>query len=424
MKITREEMSGKRGGAGTVKMVVEDMDDLWHLYNLISENDRVRTTTERKVHKELASGATNSQRVKLMLTVRVAKVDFDAEAAELRISGPNVEENPHVKLGAHHTLVIVVTRSLAVTKDAWDGVCLQRLQQAADTARGAELAVIVAQPGFGHLCLITPSLTLVRAKVVVPIPRKGRRDPGAQDRALGKFYDHLLRAAMRHVDFDVVKALLVAGPGFVPEEFLAYAESLANRDEDVRAFMRHRGKIASCKASSGFKHAVREVLGDSSIAAQLADTRAAAEVAAMDDFQAMLGRDPQRAVYGFDHVRAACDQGAVATLLVTDALLRSTDLARRAEYLTLVDDARALSADVHVFSSMHVSGEQLAQITGVAAQLRFPLPEEVLADAMEARAAAASDAPAGPGADRANDSDDDSDVGVPLAQPGAVILGT
>lgn len=28
-----------------------------------------------------------------------------------------------------------------------------------------------------------------------------------------------------------------------------------------------------------------------------------------------------------------------------------------------------------IFSSMHVSGEQLTQITGVAAILRFPLPD-------------------------------------------------
>ena len=30
---------------------------------------------------------------------------------------------------------------------------------------------------------------------------------------------------------------------------------------------------------------------------------------------------------------------------------------------------------VLIFSSMHISGEQLNQITGVAAILRFPLPE-------------------------------------------------
>lgn len=36
---------------------------------------------------------------------------------------------------------------------------------------------------------------------------------------------------------------------------------------------------------------------------------------------------------------------------------------------------RETSGDVRVFSSLHVSGEQLTQLTGVAAILRFPCPE-------------------------------------------------
>ncbi len=36
---------------------------------------------------------------------------------------------------------------------------------------------------------------------------------------------------------------------------------------------------------------------------------------------------------------------------------------------------RETSGEVRVFSSLHVSGEQLAQLTGVAAILRFPCPE-------------------------------------------------
>ena len=42
------------------------------------------------------------------------------------------------------------------------------------------------------------------------------------------------------------------------------------------------------------------------------------------------------------------------------------------------DAVRALGASVHVFSSMHVSGEQLANFSGVAAVLRFPCTLEQL----------------------------------------------
>ena len=43
--------------------------------------------------------------------------------------------------------------------------------------------------------------------------------------------------------------------------------------------------------------------------------------------------------------------------------------------MALVDGVIEAGGEALVFSSMHVSGEQLAQLTGIAAILRFPLEE-------------------------------------------------
>ncbi len=65
-----------------------------------------------------------------------------------------------------------------------------------------------------------------------------------------------------------------------------------------------------------------EVLADSAVLAQLADTKAAMEVKALNDFFAMMANDENRAFYGYDHVKAANDHQAIETLLVTDNLFR------------------------------------------------------------------------------------------------------
>ena len=44
-------------------------------------------------------------------------------------------------------------------------------------------------------------------------------------------------------------------------------------------------------------------------------------------------------------------------------------------YVALVDGVTEAGGEALVFSSMHVSGGQLAQLTGIAAILRFPLEE-------------------------------------------------
>merc|ERR1712244_144145 len=66
---------------------------------------------------------------------------------------------------------------------------------------------------------------------------------------------------------------------------------------------------------------------------------------------------------------------AIQTLMITDELFRAKDLKKREKYVKIVENCKDNGADIQIFSSLHVSGEQLKQITGIAAILRFPLPE-------------------------------------------------
>lgn len=54
---------------------------------------------------------------------------------------------------------------------------------------------------------------------------------------------------------------------------------------------------------------------------------------------------------------------------------RSNNIAERKKYIALVEQVRLMGGAVLVFSTMHTSGEQLTQLTGVAAILHFPLPD-------------------------------------------------
>ncbi|THF96356.1 hypothetical protein TEA_012823 [Camellia sinensis var. sinensis] len=112
----------------------------------------------------------------------------------------------------------------------------------------------------------------------------------------------------------------------------------------------------------GKRHSLREVLDAPNVMNIIKDTKAAEE-------------DPDRACYGPKHVEVAHERMAVQTLLVTDELFRSCDIATRQKYVNLVKSVKDSGGTALIFSSMHVSGEQLAQLTGIAAILRFPLPD-------------------------------------------------
>lgn len=97
MKLVSRDVSGK-DGEGTVVLRPEEPEDMWAIYNLISEGDLVRTTTFRKVVKESATGSTTSSKIRLNLTIQVERVQFDPDTCVLRLSGRNREESEHVKV--------------------------------------------------------------------------------------------------------------------------------------------------------------------------------------------------------------------------------------------------------------------------------------------------------------------------------------
>ena len=107
------------------------------------------------------------------------------------------------------------------------------------------------------------------------------------------------------------------------------------------------------------------------------------DVREFERFTQMLKDDPDRAYYGFKHVSCADENLAIDTLMVTDTLFKSCDVASRKAYVALFESVKEHGGVVKVFSSLHVSGEQLSQVSGIAAVLRFPMPDDLFGLGLE-----------------------------------------
>uniref|UniRef100_A0A803PYX6 Protein pelota homolog n=1 Tax=Cannabis sativa TaxID=3483 RepID=A0A803PYX6_CANSA len=373
MKIVRKDFV--RNGPGSVKMVAVDSDDLWYAYNLIAPGDSVMAVTVRKVLREAASGGRDAERVKLKLEVKVEEVaDYDKVGSVLRIRGKNILENEHVKIGAFHTLELELNRPFVLRKDNWDSLALHVLQQASDPTASADLAVVLMQEGLAHIMLIGKSMTTTRARIETSIPRKHGPGIAGYESALNKFFENVLQAFLKNVDFNVVRCAVIASPGFTKDQFHRHLLLEAERKQ-LRTIIEHKSRIILVHTTSGYKHSMKEVLEAPNVMNMIKDTKAAQEVRALEEFFSMLSNDSARACYGPKHVEVAHERMAVQTLLITDDLFRNADLVARRRYVNLVESVKDSGGNVHIFSSLHVSGEQLAQISGIAAILRFPLPD-------------------------------------------------
>ncbi|KRZ83117.1 Protein pelota -like protein [Trichinella sp. T8] len=370
MKVLKKQIDSS--GSGFFTFLAEEPEDMWHTYNLVQVGDNVRTSTTRKVTFDRLSGHSASK-MQLVLTVEVEKIFYDKEDGALHVSGKNIEENQFVKLGAYHTLNLQLKRKFTVYKCKWDVVHMERINEACNSSSEADLAAVVMQDGLAHICLITNTMTISRAKITKSIPQKSRYNASQRQVAFKKFFEAVKAALLLNVNFDVVKCVLIASPGFLRDQFFAYLYSEDSSKNEV--LLNNKSKFILVQSTTGHKHALKEILNNPAISAKLKDTKAAGETKALEAFHEMLLQDANRAFYGIKHVEHANELLSIKTLLISDALFRSMDFVKRSRYVSLVESVKKQGGEVKIFSSLHLSGEQLAYMGGVAAILRYPIED-------------------------------------------------
>ncbi|KAL8448851.1 hypothetical protein Emed_003559 [Eimeria media] len=295
-------------------------------------------------------------------------------------------------MGAHHTLEMGVTDEVLVVKEHWDRQHESQLKEATDAASRAEALVLLIQGGLSNLLCVSSNLSRLLAKVEASIP-KNRSAYSGYNKALARFFKETTDALIAHVDWENLKALVIAGPGFYKDQFLEFFMQEAQKHEH-RHILQKRQLIILAHASSAYRHALSELMADAAVKRLLSDTKAVKQATYIDQLYRMLNNTYQKTAqqqeamssssyqqsslvcYGPNEVRRATDGGAVKVLMVSEGLLRSADLGQRRFYVQLLEDAAASGAEALTFSDQHSTGEQLSLLGGVAAILRFPVFEE------------------------------------------------
>jgi protein pelota len=209
-----------------------------------------------------------------MLSIQVKRTQFSPSSstgdnnpntdnvttASLHISGPVVEENQHVKMGAYHTLDIEVHRDLSIQKENWDSVALERVEESCVPGRGAEVGAVVCGEGTAAFCLLSQHMTVIRQRIEVPIPRKSSSS-SAHDKGLEKFYQAVYAGFLRHIPYasTSMRAIVIASPGWVRDAVFDYIIKEATRTGN-KALLTSRNKFIKVHITSPHVHSLVEVL--------------------------------------------------------------------------------------------------------------------------------------------------------------------
>ncbi|GMM48832.1 ribosome dissociation factor [Pichia kluyveri] len=367
--------SSKEGAV--VAVVPEDADDLWTLYNIISKGDEITLKSYRNI-KPSVNGipipGAQAQRKLLNLTLSVESSTFVSSERELRIKGTTTVPLIDVPLSSYHTATVMINEQVKIFKEIWDSHDDEIIDNACNAMK-AEVGAIVLEEGVSHTCLITDSMTILRNKIEKSIPKKRRGDSSAHDKALNIFLNNTALAALRNLDILNLKAIVVASPGKLQNQLIEKIFEEINKSSD-KELIRCKSKFISATSSTGYLQGLEEVLKTPSIKKQLSDTKVQKNVALFDEFSKHLNNDDYRAFYGEEEVKKALEiGGAIKVLLITDTLLKNDDVNKRRHYIDIVERVKEDNGDVSIFSSLHDSGKQLDQLTGIAVILNYPVPD-------------------------------------------------
>ena len=352
MQVTSRERTTE--GRERVTLVPESLDDLWHLTYVIEPGDRVAGDTTRRIQRDDDDlRDTGGEREHMWVELDVSDVEFAKFANRLRVGGVIVDCSREDQLDFHHTLNVEPRTEIEVEK-VWKPDQNDRLEEAVEATENPDVAIATVEEGEAHVHTVAQYGTEERATITGPTGK------GEYARPREELFEELA-GVLGRLDVD---AILLAGPGFTKADALSYIE---DEDPDLAA------SVTTVDTAGVGDRGVHEVLKRGAVEEVQTQTRIAAEADLIDELTERIATG-EKVAYGPEQVAEAAEYGAIEQLLVLDERLR-VERGPDGDWSVDVDDVvettEQKGGEVTVFSGEFDPGQQLKNLGGIAALLRY-----------------------------------------------------
>ena len=253
MEIIKKEMKENK-----IALKAENMDDLWHLKNIIEEGDKVTAKTVRKTTVKRGSEIDEGKKEAMVLTIRAEKISLENL---LRVTGKIVEGPEKVSM-SHHTLSIEPGTILTIEKD-WKKYHLERLEKA--KIKKPLLLVCVLDRDDADFAMVKESGIDWLASI---------HPVSSEDESRPMYYQEVMEFIESHVSIKKgavsdVKNVIIAGPGFERENISEYIRS-HNIELSKHIILEHASATGRPGLQEVLKKSANKVLTDTRVARESA----------------------------------------------------------------------------------------------------------------------------------------------------------
>jgi protein pelota len=337
---------------GEIKLIPENLDDIWHLYNLIDKGDLVRSMTYRSIEQKddkIRSKKTEKKRIKI--GVEVEEVEFHKFSDRLRIHGI-IKEGPQ-DLGSFHTINISADKmdKISIIKKEWKYYHLNRIEEAIKIRNKDFLT-------FVSLDEETATIAFLRQSGIQFIAEIKSNHSGKMYESANKtneYYGSIL--SLIKLNKKDKSPLVIIGPGFVKDHFMKFLKDKI-RENKFEIFIHGTG-------NSGL-NGIHEAIKSGIIDKITKENRVVYETKLIEKLFEEIKKDGL-IVYGEEKVYESLRNGAVDRLLLTDKMVRTK---KGEEMLNL---SKINNCDFTIINTIHEAGKKFENIGGFAAFLRYKI---------------------------------------------------
>ncbi|MBI2656995.1 mRNA surveillance protein pelota [Candidatus Woesearchaeota archaeon] len=336
---------------GEVKVLTQNLDDLWYLSTIVEPKDTVKGKTLRKI-KPQASEEKSKEAVKkpVFIKLEVERVEFSKYTNILRMSGVIKEAPEEVPLGEYHTFNIDDNTAITIIKENWLKYQLDKLKEACSEKKSS-LLICVHDREEAYFALFRKYGYEILAHIQGEVQKKREENIKKEN-----FYLSVIKKLNEYIERHKIKQVILASPAFWKEDLMKEI-----KDNELKQ------KIILATCSSATKNGIEEVIKRPEVREALKQERTAKEINKVEELFKEIAKS-NLAVYGMKETENASLIGAVKELLITDSFIqksRSENFYNNVENMMKIVDRT--KGDVEIISSEHEGGKRLAAI------LRFKL---------------------------------------------------
>lgn len=342
---------------GEVKVLTQNLDDLWYLSSIVEPKDFVEGRTFRKIKPQSDEEKSREALKKsVFLKLEVEKVEFSKYTNVLRISGIIKEAPEEIPLGEHHTFNIDENTTITMVKEHWLKYQFDKLKEACSEKKSSIL-ICVHDREEAYFALFKKYGYEILAHIQGDVHKKREENTKKEN-----FYLQIVNKLKEYVERYEIKQVILASPAFWKEDLMKEL-----KDNELKQ------KIVLATCSSATKNGIDEVIKRPEVREALKQERAAKEINKVEELFTEISKN-NLAVYGLKEMEQAAEMGAVKELLITDSFIqksRSENFFSEIENIFKVVDKT--KGEVDIISSEHEGGKKLDGLGGIGAILRFKM---------------------------------------------------